>query len=640
MRINATIALITLTSVAFWLLPFVDTDRSVSADFHRPTEIQSLHGTAEPSENLAECVPFTRGCTAPNPDDRRRGIGYWLLYGVWMAIRWVAMFVWGFWAWVLAVVGGMVVLFVPTWLLPKVFEFFRKSESPSTPPRAMAIINDDLEPYQQRAEEQLGSRVHYQRDDMEQEQKRQLQEFRRQQEERQRDWEQRRDQLRAEQAANAPLIAAGQTDGTIAPPSGDTSVPISAEPAQPAALVPGTTARGRSRKAFLVTLVISVLMLVIVGGIGTLVAFVAFNAPREAPAAASIEPTPDLEATIAAAVAMIPALLTPSPVAELPLNNPSGAAPTAAAPTSTSQLPIPLGVGPSPPGLPSDRLPTVECPSCITPDQPGSGYVEWIREPKVSESGVMAFRARIDKRANFVVAGADCGFENLTLTDDNGDFYGAIIPHGMANACGSFPGDRTAETYQYIGDLLTVRLLIDPVAALHPGLQLCLWSGGMTQELLDCVPVKQQANVDGDPSAGRGSGTDEAAASPGDATPVFPLYDSQAANTVRSSAENSSTVACDVRMSGDTMLASAHWSTFPVQDDGQALSGYRYAWLIPDNGGGVEKVEQDLSADHQGTSLFDKALPPGRTLSFVLTPLYGDGSRDGTAVRVDCDRVG
>ena len=124
------------------------------------------------------------------------------------------------------------------------------------------------------------------------------------------------------------------------------------------------------------------------------------------------------------------------------------------------------------------------------PDPPASGYVEWVRDPKVSESGILAFRAKIDELAQFVVAGADCGFENLTLTDSDG-FYGAIIPRSMADACGPLPGGWVAETYQYVGGLLTVRLQIAPVAALHPDLTLCLWSGGTMPQLLACTPVKQ-----------------------------------------------------------------------------------------------------------------------------------------------------
>ena len=200
-----------------------------------------------------------------------------------------------------------------------------------------------------------------------------------------------------------------------------------------------------------------------------------------------IQPTPDLGATITAAVAA--AWPTPSPVTQPMEDNASNAVPTAAAPDNMPQLPILHGAGSG--SLAPGRLPTVECPACAKSEPPTDAYVEWIREPKASESGVLSFRARIDERADFVVAGPSCGFENVTLTDDNDHFYGTIIPHGMDAACGTFPGDLIAETYQYVGDLLTVRLQIEPVAASHPGLTLCLWSGGMSQKLLACAPVIQ-----------------------------------------------------------------------------------------------------------------------------------------------------
>lgn len=488
MRINATIALIGLMSVTIWFLFFVGTARSVSADFHHPSDVQILRGTAALSENLTECGPFSGICTSPNPDDRRRGLGYWFFYGVWMAIRWVALLVWGFWQWALAVVGGMVILFIGPRLFPKIIGFSGKSRRRSTSSFSMPFSNDSAEPPQQSERGSLEGRVPYQRDDMEQERKRQLQEFRRQQEERQRDWERRREQLRAEQAASARPIAEETDGGMTAPPSDDGNAPMSAEPDPP---MLGTTTGGRSRRGFLAPLIISFLTLTIVGGIGALVAYVVIDAPGKVPASEAVAPTPDIEATVAAAVAMIPTLLTPSSPVQPEQDNPANATPTAAVASTAPQLPIPHGVGPGPTTPAPGRLPTIECPGCTVPNQPTDSYVEWIREPKVSENGILAFRARIDERAHFVVAGADCGFENLTLTDDNDGFYGAIVPRSMVNSCAARPGDWIADQYQYMNNLLTVRLQIDPVAALHPGLTLCLWSGRAAEELLACAPIKQ-----------------------------------------------------------------------------------------------------------------------------------------------------
>lgn len=143
--------------------------------------------------------------------------------------------------------------------------------------------------------------IRYQRDDMEQERERQLQEFRRQQEERRRDWERRRDQLRAELAPNVHLGDEGSDGGMAVPPSGDGSVPVSAEPAPQAAPMPSATSKRKSRRGFFWLLLTCVLLVVIVGA-GALT-YAALASSRDGPGPEVLAPTPDLAATIAAAVA-------------------------------------------------------------------------------------------------------------------------------------------------------------------------------------------------------------------------------------------------------------------------------------------------------------------------------------------------
>ena len=55
------------------------------------------------------------------------------------------------------------------------------------------------------------------------------------------------------------------------------------------------------------------------------------------------------------------------------------------------------------------------------------------------------------------------------------------------------PSDHlpTVKCHDCISNLLTVHLQMDPVAARHPELTLCLWKGRTAEEVLDCVPVKQ-----------------------------------------------------------------------------------------------------------------------------------------------------
>lgn len=334
--------------------------------------------------------------------------------------------------------------------------------------------------------------IRYQRDDMEWELEQQMQEFRRQQEERQRDWERRREQLRTEPATSE--IADTEEPGIDAmePPSDDDGVPVSMEPAQPAAPVSITVTR-RNAKGIMVPLIVSFLLIIVVAGIGLLLVYVMQSSSSETLAPEAVEPTRDLEATITAAVAAAinPAPTIPTPSTQPELGDASLAGPTVTTPEDERPSPNPPVTNAGPGTLPSDSLPTVECLGCTVPDPPANGYVEWVREPNVSEGGVLTFRARIDERAGFVVAGADCGNHNLTLTDDSNAFYGVIIPRNMANACTVLPGQRITDQYAYFSNLLIVRLQMEPGAALHPGLTLCLWKGGVTEELLDCVPVKQ-----------------------------------------------------------------------------------------------------------------------------------------------------
>ena len=107
--------------------------------------------------------------------------------------------------------------------------------------------------------------MYYQRDDMERERERQLEEFRRQREERQRDWEQRREQLRAEQEANARRIAEEPKGRMVGPPSGDGGVPVPEEHTTPepqSAPMANTATVGTTRRRFLLPLLLTLVLLI------------------------------------------------------------------------------------------------------------------------------------------------------------------------------------------------------------------------------------------------------------------------------------------------------------------------------------------------------------------------------------------
>ena len=146
-----------------------------------------------------------------------------------------------------------------------------------------------------------------------------------------------------------------------------------------------------------------------------------------------------------------------------------------------------------------DRLVRVPClpPSCDTEYVPPWGHVEWIDGPTVLPDGTFTLEARIDERIDFVVQGSGDGvnYDNITLTDHNGVLYGSVIPparpgwHWVPS-----PGTWAATEFLFDDGVLFVHAMIDPAAARHPGLEVCLWSSGTDKEqtdLLDCKRVAQ-----------------------------------------------------------------------------------------------------------------------------------------------------
>ena len=191
-------------------------------------------------------------------------------------------------------------------------------QTDSDPPDA--VDKDDARDLEQSAHEnERPASPAQQRDDCEQEL--QLQEFRRQQEERQRDWERRRDQLRTEPATSEPDATKEPGSDAMEPPSSDDDVPAPAEPTEPDAPIPSTTPGRKARRNLLAPLIVSFLTLTVVVGIGLLAAYVVLSSSSETTASAVVEPTRDLEATIAAAVA---AVIVPTPTTSSPMDQPEG----------------------------------------------------------------------------------------------------------------------------------------------------------------------------------------------------------------------------------------------------------------------------------------------------------------------------
>ena len=204
--------------------------------------------------------------------------------------------------------------------------------------------------------------------------------------------------------------------------------------------------------------------------------------------------TADIAAMVMAAIdAALHGTATPTP---LPVPVPT-TTPTLH-PTDTPFIATPP---PTPTPAPR-RLQAVDCnpPDCISDYEPPWDYIDWMIRPWISTDGILGFTARIDDRVKLVVPGRQ-GRGNITLTGSSvpvaggtSTLYGSILPpSGPGWHWTPKPGLWIAEQYTFTNNTLRVRAQIDPAAATHPGLRLCLWSGGSgsDQSLLDCVRVKQ-----------------------------------------------------------------------------------------------------------------------------------------------------
>ena len=167
------------------------------------------------------------------------------------------------------------------------------------------------------------------------------------------------------------------------------------------------------------------------------------------------------------------------------------AAPTPTDSPTATPRPTPTTVG--------DRLPTIACTPapCNQKVTPHTMYVDWVRPPRVSAGGEFSLVARIHDGHSLEVATPAPNGGRLNLHFSVGStLYGSILP--VDNTPGwswkSKPGQWVADIYDYENRVLTVAAQINPAAATHPGLRMCLWSGGKTREetyILGCIEVEQ-----------------------------------------------------------------------------------------------------------------------------------------------------
>ena len=234
-----------------------------------------------------------------------------------------------------------------------------------------------------------------------------------------------------------------------------------------AALTPDTAGSRRNRRRFALPLIIALILVVVVGA--GLLAATFLSSSQATTTLEAEEPTPNVGATISAAVAMAVAdQLTPVP--ENPFDSGEATTPVSTEPGSAS---LPQS---------SPSLPTL------------SRYFNWEQTPAIKETGHLVFKVRVDDGANFKPAGRDCSFANVSLKDNTEASFGSILPRGMVIPCGTGPDDWVSNQYYFVDGLLTVTVQLSPEVAAHPGLMVCLWTGGTTareNRLLDCAPVRR-----------------------------------------------------------------------------------------------------------------------------------------------------
>lgn len=205
---------------------------------------------------------------------------------------------------------------------------------------------------------------------------------------------------------------------------------------------------------------------------------------------ATIQPpaTPNLEATAEAQIAATPVAMltaTSTPVlAETPT--------TAPAPTPTATpTPVPTAA----PASASDRMDEIDCPEpCAWDTVPIASHVDWVQKPQISASGILSLTAQINDGHNLILPGGASGeINNISLTESS-NLYGSVVPPSQPGWNWNLkPGLWIADTYTYQARILTVIAQIDPAAATHPGLKVCLWSGGDVSEayILGCADIEQ-----------------------------------------------------------------------------------------------------------------------------------------------------
>ena len=224
-------------------------------------------------------------------------------------------------------------------------------------------------------------------------------------------------------------------------------------------------------------------------------------------------PPPTPSSTIETATEATPAATPTNPPAPTPTSTPMPTAtpdstvtpeptPTATpepTPTATPEPTPTATTKPTPTATPEPtQLDEIPCgPDCVTAFEPVSSKVAWLEGPSVTATGRFSFIARIDAGHTLVIPDIRTTGPNVVLSENavagTDPLYGTVMPP----LSGGYrwtpnPGLWVADVYEYrrADNTLQVAANIDPAAAAHRGLRVCIWTGGgTTTRLLGCTAI-------------------------------------------------------------------------------------------------------------------------------------------------------
>ena len=171
-----------------------------------------------------------------------------------------------------------------------------------------------------------------------------------------------------------------------------------------------------------------------------------------------------------------------------------GSTSTESGPTSAPARTTMVALQPTPTSVPTAvaRLGAADCDDCREDYLPLFNPVDWIQKPQVSASGRLSFKARIDEKHTLIFPSRDGGGSNVALSVGE-TLYGSVLPpSGPGWNWTSKRNQWIADTYTFRDGIFFVVAKVDPAVGTHPGLRMCIWTGGTEGEVLACEAIQQQ----------------------------------------------------------------------------------------------------------------------------------------------------